>query len=66
MEEGTFTSDKRSDGTNTEPSRFVEFESANDLKTAVEKLDGREFKGSRVTCTADVGSNAPPYCCCQN
>lgn len=34
---------------------FVEFESANDLKTAVEKLDGREFKGSRVTCVADVG-----------
>lgn len=33
---------------------FVEFESANDLKAAVEKLDGREFKGSRVTCTADV------------
>jgi len=33
---------------------FVEFESANDLKTAVEKLDGREFKGSRVTCTADT------------
>jgi hypothetical protein len=24
------------------------------LKTAVEKLDGREFKGVRVTCTADV------------
>ncbi|KAF9889133.1 serine arginine-rich splicing factor [Aspergillus nanangensis] len=27
---------------------FVEFETANDLKTAVEKLDGREFKGSRI------------------
>jgi hypothetical protein len=25
------------------------------LKTAVEKLDGREFKGARVTCVADVG-----------
>jgi hypothetical protein len=33
---------------------FVEFETAADLKTAVEKLDGREFKGVRVTCTADV------------
>ncbi|KAJ5141397.1 putative electron transfer flavoprotein-ubiquinone oxidoreductase mitochondrial [Penicillium atrosanguineum] len=33
---------------------FVEFETANDLKTAVEKLDQREFKGSRVTCVADV------------
>lgn len=33
---------------------FVEFETAADLKTAVEKLDGREFKGARVTCTADV------------
>lgn len=34
--------------------RFVEFETANDLKTAVEKLDGREFKNARVTCVADV------------
>jgi hypothetical protein len=25
------------------------------LRTAVEKLDGREFKGARVTCVADVG-----------
>ena len=33
---------------------FVEFETAADLKTAVERLDGREFKGARVTCTADV------------
>ncbi|KAK2765622.1 hypothetical protein FQN54_008476 [Arachnomyces sp. PD_36] len=33
---------------------FVEFETANDLKTAVDKLDGRDFKGSRVTCTADI------------
>jgi hypothetical protein len=24
------------------------------LRTAVEKLDGREFKGARVTCVADV------------
>ncbi|KAJ6071704.1 hypothetical protein N7499_009718 [Penicillium canescens] len=35
---------------------FVEFETANDLKTAVEKLDQREFKGSRVTCVADVSA----------
>ena len=33
---------------------FVEFETAADLKTAVEKLDGREFKGVKVTCFADV------------
>lgn len=37
------------------PESFVEFESASDLKAAVEKLDGREFKGCRVTCVADVG-----------
>lgn len=35
----------------------MEFETAADLKSAVEKLDGREFKGARVTCTADVRSN---------
>ncbi|KAI6246516.1 hypothetical protein HI914_05823 [Erysiphe necator] len=34
--------------------RFVEFETATDLKTAVEKLDGREFKGVAVTCIADT------------
>ena len=33
---------------------FVEFETAADLKTAVEKLDGREFKGARVGCVANV------------
>jgi hypothetical protein len=33
---------------------FVEFETAADLKTAVEKLDNREFKGQRVNCVADV------------
>ncbi|KNG81481.1 hypothetical protein ANOM_010498 [Aspergillus nomiae NRRL 13137] len=33
---------------------FVEFETANDLKTAIEKLDGRDFKGSRVSCVADI------------
>lgn len=26
------------------------------MRTAVEKLDGREFKGARVTCVADVGT----------
>jgi hypothetical protein len=33
---------------------FVEFETAADLRTAVEKLDNREFKGQRVSCVADV------------
>ncbi|KAH2537738.1 hypothetical protein KXW97_006053 [Aspergillus fumigatus] len=33
---------------------FVEFETAADLKTAIDKLDGREFKGSRVSCVADI------------
>ncbi|KAI9373732.1 hypothetical protein BJX61DRAFT_369601 [Aspergillus egyptiacus] len=41
--------------TGREPGRgFVEFETANDLKAAVEKLDGREFKGARVTCVPDI------------
>ena len=38
---------------------FVEFETAADLRTAVEKLDNREFKGQRVTCVANVRS----MCC---
>jgi len=38
---------------------FVEFETAADLKTAVEKLDGREFKGARVTCVADTQPDIP-------
>ncbi|KAK9415275.1 putative pre-mrna splicing factor protein [Seiridium unicorne] len=33
---------------------FVEFETEADLRSAVEKLDQREFKGQRVTCAADV------------
>lgn len=33
---------------------FVEFGSAADLRTAVEKLDNLEFKNSRVTCVANV------------
>lgn len=32
----------------------MEFETAADLKTAVEKLDGLEFKGQTVQCVADV------------
>jgi hypothetical protein len=32
----------------------VEFETAADLRTAVEKLDGREFKNARVICVANV------------
>ncbi|KAE9581204.1 hypothetical protein CGMCC3_g2866 [Colletotrichum fructicola] len=39
---------------------FVEFETAADLRTAVEKLDGREFKGNRVTCVADTQPDMPP------
>lgn len=34
--------------------RFVEFENAADLVTAVEKLDDTEFKEVRVQCVADV------------
>ncbi|ORY62517.1 uncharacterized protein BCR38DRAFT_241613 [Pseudomassariella vexata] len=40
---------------------FVEFETAADLRTAVEKLDGREFKGQRVTCVADTQPDPPPH-----
>ncbi|KAI1182975.1 hypothetical protein F5B17DRAFT_160130 [Nemania serpens] len=39
---------------------FVEFETASDLKTAVEKLDNREFKGQRVNCVADTQPDFPP------
>ncbi|KAL2114225.1 hypothetical protein VUR80DRAFT_10012 [Thermomyces stellatus] len=39
---------------------FVEFESAADLRTAVEKLDGRDFKGSPVVCLADTQPDMPP------
>ncbi|KAI1327386.1 hypothetical protein F5Y16DRAFT_371813 [Xylariaceae sp. FL0255] len=39
---------------------FVEFETAADLKTAVEKLDQREFKGQRVNCVADTQPDFPP------
>ena len=36
--------------------RFVEFETAGDLKIAVDKLDNQEFKGASVRCLADVRS----------
>ncbi|KAH0491554.1 hypothetical protein TgHK011_002979 [Trichoderma gracile] len=39
---------------------FVEFETAADLRTAIEKLDGREFKGSRVQCLVDTQPDMPP------
>jgi hypothetical protein len=35
-------------------SSYVEYETLADLTSAVEKLDGREFKGTDVTCVADV------------
>ncbi|TWU75074.1 hypothetical protein ED733_006758 [Metarhizium rileyi] len=38
---------------------FVEYETAADLRTAVEKLDGREFKGNRVQCIADTQPDIP-------
>lgn len=40
-------------------SRFVEFETAADLKKAVDALDGREFKEHRVTCTPNVRFSTP-------
>ncbi|KID67429.1 hypothetical protein H634G_03070 [Metarhizium anisopliae BRIP 53293] len=39
---------------------FVEYETAADLRTAVDKLDGREFKGNRVQCIADTQPDMPP------
>ncbi|KAK4454052.1 hypothetical protein QBC34DRAFT_176398 [Podospora aff. communis PSN243] len=38
---------------------FVEFETAADLRTAVEKLDQRDFKGQRVTCVANTQPDVP-------
>ncbi|SLM34875.1 RNA recognition motif domain [Lasallia pustulata] len=37
---------------------FVEFETDTDLKTAVEKLDNTDFKGTNVHCYADTKSHA--------
>ncbi|MCJ1425977.1 hypothetical protein MMC29_003878 [Sticta canariensis] len=38
---------------------FVEFETAADLKVAVEKLDNQDFKGSNVRCIADTQAEVP-------
>lgn len=38
---------------------FVEFETSADLKTAVEKLDGQNFKNATVHCTADIQEERP-------
>ncbi|KAL8686281.1 MAG: hypothetical protein Q9224_005496 [Gallowayella concinna] len=38
---------------------FVEFETAADLKVAVDKLDNNEFKGATVGCTADPQDEIP-------
>ncbi|RKU48704.1 hypothetical protein DL546_009588 [Coniochaeta pulveracea] len=46
-------------GRNGNGEGFVEFESAGDLRTAVEKLDGREFKGQAVTCVANTQPEPP-------
>ncbi|KAF2731346.1 hypothetical protein EJ04DRAFT_10631 [Polyplosphaeria fusca] len=39
---------------------FVEYETAADLRTAVEKLDRREFKGQEVSCKEEVSDPPPP------
>ncbi|RDI88491.1 hypothetical protein Vi05172_g1417 [Venturia inaequalis] len=39
---------------------FVEYETMADLRSAVEKLDNREFKGATVHCIADVFPPFPP------
>ncbi|KAH0248605.1 hypothetical protein KCU71_g23643, partial [Aureobasidium melanogenum] len=38
---------------------FVEYETAADLVSAVEKLDGQEFKGATVRCISDTQSEIP-------
>ena len=40
---------------------FVEYETANDLKQAVEKIDGRDFKGSTIRCIEDVCGHCSWY-----
>ncbi|KAI7786056.1 pre-mrna splicing factor [Diaporthe eres] len=47
-------------GRNSNGEGFVEFETAADLKKAVEALDGREFKDQRVTCIANTQPDFPP------
>jgi len=46
-------------GRNRDGKGFVEFETAADLKTAVEKLDGQVFKGATVHCVSDVQDERP-------
>ncbi|KAK1832443.1 hypothetical protein QBC39DRAFT_348721 [Podospora conica] len=46
-------------GRNGNGEGFVEFETAPDLRNAVEKLDQREFKGQRVTCVANTQPDIP-------
>lgn len=62
MEKGKSLSDSVVALTHAHSSSFVEFETAADLKTAVEKLDGREFKGVRVGCTANVSTCPASNC----
>ncbi|EPS37603.1 hypothetical protein H072_8704 [Dactylellina haptotyla CBS 200.50] len=40
---------------NRDGSGIVEFETADDLRIAINKLDNYDFKGGRVSCTSDVG-----------
>ncbi|PSR78643.1 hypothetical protein BD289DRAFT_463236 [Coniella lustricola] len=46
-------------GRNHNGEGFVEFETAADLKKAVETLDGRDFKEHRVTCVANTQPDVP-------
>jgi hypothetical protein len=41
---------------NRAPTRFVEFETGADLKTAVDNLDGKQFKEATVHCVQDVSA----------
>ncbi|EWC43795.1 hypothetical protein DRE_07304 [Drechslerella stenobrocha 248] len=40
---------------NRDGSGIVEFETGDDLRIAINKLDNYDFKGGRVSCTSDVG-----------
>jgi len=57
MAKGTLFTRIRQINTNLKSS-FVEFETSQDLKTAVEKLDGQSFKNATVHCTSDVSEKA--------
>ncbi|KAJ9151270.1 Pre-mRNA splicing factor [Pleurostoma richardsiae] len=46
-------------GRNGNGEGFVEFETAADLKKAVDALDGRDFKEQRVTCVANTQPDPP-------